>query len=825
MRYSIYLLVTLVSFSAWGQWRSGRVEPSFNPRDQGDRSLFAGLSRDQTNAYFYQWYSNPVSSRMLRNKGVLLYAPYQGGPCIVDSTGSISYSGMGNRPVSDGQGLEPFDQLPSGRVLGVERFYGHPNVRYILRAELPDGTPDHSYDTVDFVTRDVMPLGVLDDGRVFVLKDDGNGYSRYVYLTKTNGGLDSSFQSIYFGGLVGNSPFETPAAGRVQGTHLYFTGYAQGARFFHLDASLNQGSFAHSWSIPAPDTGYFYEYGNIVQVDGQSVYLRFLPRGSTHPFICRFSLDGQQDSLYGKFQLPAYWTFAGDRAPGKIWLASSLQLFEISLRDKQIGPPRTLPQWTARTEAPIKYRPGNNCLVYPSGRVLTTASLDTFERGYEGPGSRDVIVVLPDNSLDSTHLLAGGYGPVVQDILQVNANQLFVHGPFKWNGLRTEHPYGKVNMLTGAMSPIRFHPGDRMVRAAENDTYYLIDTLGYRRLEKWGSDARPAPGFHFADSNRWVANVFPRRDGSFYAVLPDTGKAHIRLYDASGARMGMPEYSLPLDWAGYYRVWHLAQANLLPSGGLCLYFPNAYIAPYPIGSNPVGRTRLVVLDSGRVLTDTLPTRQECKAFFPLPGGGYGVRCQDDYVAYYQPRESFILNEDLTVNTQRTAALGAYNLLNVQSDGGLLVCNDATRQLLRLMPDGTPDPAWDPITFEGGFANIHVCRDDRLYAYGAFHRLGAVGRTNLALLDSRLATGGSARLPRAGLLTVHPNPGYDRVYFGYTKGVIPQQFVVSDAVGRQVYQSGSLPNAGLSVQGWPAGMYEAILIDASQATHRVRFCVR
>lgn len=822
MRYSIFLVLVLVSFAASAQWRSGWVEPSFNSRDRGDRSLFAGLSRDQTNIYFYQWYSSPVSGRMLRNKGALLYADYQGGPCIIDSTGTITYSGMGNRPVSNGQGLQPFDQLPSGRVLGIERFYSPPNVRYILRAELPDGTPDPSYDTVDFVTRDVIPLGALADGRVFLLNEAGGGSSRYIHLTKPNGGLDPNYQPIFFGGQV---PYTFFADARVQGTKLYFIGYDQEPRFLGLDANQSTGNFAHDWAITPPDTGYFFEFGTLVQVDGPDVYLKFLPRYSSQPYICRYAINGVRDTTYGKFRLPEYWTFAGELGPGRVSLASRTQLYELSLRNKQIGPGRALPQLTARTEAPIQYRLGNNCLVYPSGRVLTTASLDTFERGYDGPGSRDVICVRPDNTLDTTHLLAGGYGPVVQDALQVNADELFVHGPFKWSGVRTPHPYGKVNMRTGALSPIRFHPADRVVRAAENDTYFLIDTLGYRRLEKWGSDARPAQGFHFADSNRWVANVFPRRDGSFYAVLPDTGKAHIRLYDASGARMTVPEYSLPVDWAGYYRVWHLAQASLLPSGGLCLYFPNAYIAPYPIGSNPVGRTRLVVLDSGRVLTDTLPTRQECKAFFPLPGGGYAVRCQDDYVAYYQPRESFILNEDLTVNTQRTAVLGAYNLLNVQSDGGLLVCNDATRQLLRLMPDGTPDPAWDPITFEGGFANIHVCRDDRLYAYGAFHRLGAVGRTNLALLGNRLAT--QTLIPSLGssTLTAYPNPGSDRIYFRLDKKLKSQHFVVADAVGRWVYQAPGIPSTGLSVQGWPSGMYEATLTDGARGTHRVRFCVR
>ena len=794
MRFSypfilLVLIQILIALPSGAQQRSGIVDTQFNVADEGYADLMAGTSEMQYGTYASDWYK--TSLNRITYKGTVVLTDPKGAGAIFDSTGRLVVSFP--CPPNGSHRFVPFEQLSDGSIIGqVYEGYSGNNIKFQRRTL--DGRLFPGYDTSNVVRFDLgpTPLFVFSDGRILYRDYDNSILQPVVKLRRPDGTVHPSF-SLSNAALLGttlDSRFFQIAPDRIA--------FMIGRRLTVIDTS---GSILSSNLFSNPITGSIA--AKLIYASTTAFYVQV--SSSSMSYVYKYEHSGRRVQSFPPIRIREGNIQQYDENRLINVFADSIRVYDMTLYEWTIR--RKMPQ-DVSTELLIPYDLANNAVVFPSLRILAGGPL--------GAAGQSLYPVKPDNTFDLALQRRAGYGPYVAGVMQVNDSTLFLDGVWKANGILLPGKGVTVDRNTGAVRPVRFPFTQRVLGAADDDSYYLSDTAinrppSYPRLN---AQAQPHTPFFLDSTQALTYCFFPRRGGGAYALsYSNRNQVDFKPILTDGSPGPGPSYQI-LNEASLLGTY--LQGLELTDGSWVLYR-----SLYSNTSIPT-QTRILVLKAGVVSAITLPTAEFVKAAYALPNGGFAVTCHSEMLNWSHARKSYFFYSDLTPNDALTNSLNGRVLVGTQSDGGLLVSDDPQKIIYRLLPDGSQDPYWNPLPFEGSFVNFYNAPDDQLYAYGAFYRIGGVGRTNLAKVDARLATRTAVSLKQQ--LTIYPNPASDRVQI-LMPAEVQGLLRITDRAGRVRYQGPVAGAASLSVEGWAAGVYQATVLVQSGKLHQARFVVR
>ena len=796
IRLVLFCLLALAAAPAWSQAGPSQVDTAFNRRDVGDPNLMPGLPENQNPLHISYWYNATFSTgRPFINGGALLGNGPGGYRVIVDSTGAELY----NQPA--GRSMEPFEQLRTGRVLCTDTSGSLHNISSTLKALLPNGEPDPNYDSIVFPNQHIYPLFTFADGRVLLRasQDQGDPDSSTILLTRRGGGLSTSFRPL------ASRLFPDISSGQVQvmpdgPNTLHVLASSQGRvpfiKYFVLDTLSSRAPVIYD--ILPPGANLAVDSGSLVAVYNGMAYIGFRVPNQHQFYIYRFDRTGQLDSHYSPILLKGKPDPAST-GRGRVTIAFGDSILSYTLDNAQLVSAQRV-----RFELSGTLELRGNSVIYPSLDILATLSL--------GTQSRDLVHVLPNAELAPYPTNICGYGPLVRQVTRANRDYLFIDGAYKANGDRLPNPYCKVHRASGEVSPLRFDIQAHLLKAVGNDTYLLYDTngAGFGVSRLLGTGFRD-PVYAFQDSAfGTVHNVYPRPNGSYFAWMTAGGSTLVRGYSVQGFRENNYVYTIPADsLLGQFDHPYFTEGTHLKRNSIALY------NTYPQQGAQRFFTRILHCDTGLLRYITLPTTKPCKSLIRLPDGGYAATCYDNFLPFGQQRETFMLDTNLNFDAHRTADIRPYVVLAVQSDGSLLVADDANSQILRRMPDGSEDSRWGSVSIDGPITTIYVGDSDRIYAYGAFNRIGGVGKNNLAHIGPPVPyTATRPGINGGQALKLFPNPASNTVMVNAPAGALGGVLSIYDASGALRKATAMHGPVTLDVHDWPAGLYQAVYSDAA-----------
>lgn len=792
MRFSypyilLVLIQSLIVLPLRAQQRSGIVDGQFNAADEGYADLMAGTSEMQYGTYASDWYTTSLN-RITRKSTVVLTDP-KGAGAIFDSTGRLVASFP--CPPNGSHRFVPFEQLPDGSIIGyISEGYSRISIKFQRRTL--DGELFPGYDTSNAARAGLIPLFAFPDGRLLYRDYDDTALESVLKLLRPNGTVHPTFSllsSVLRGDFL-NSRFFQIAPDRVA--------FMADRRLTVIDTS---GRIISNYLFNNPFSAYIT--GKLVYASPTAFYVQVSTSNTS--FVYKYQHNGRTLLSFAPIPIREGDVVQYDENSLINVFADSLRVYDLAAGQWTIR--RKMPQ-DVSTELPIPYDLANNAVIFPSLRVLAG--------GPWGAAGQSLYHVKPDNSLDLALQRRAGYGPFVGGVMQVNDSTLFLDGVWRANGIQLPGKGVTVDRNTGAVRLVRFPFTQLVMRAADDDSYYLSDSVGdgVRTYVHLNAQAQPHTQFYLDSTQPLSYSFFPRRGGGAYSFRYSAlYQADFKPILSNGHAGTGPSYQI-LNQVGLIRRY--LQAQELSDGGWVLFNSLSYSWPVP------PQSRILVLDSGVVHEINLPTTEYVKAVYPLPNSAFALTCHSYLLNWTTPRKTYYFNPDHTPNDVLTTRLGSLVLVGTQSDGGLLLCDDQTKTIYRHLPDGSPDPYWNPLPFEGSFVNFYNAPDDQLYAYGAFYRIGGVGRTNLAKIDSRLATHTAS--PMTERLVAYPSPAFDQVQIILPKSM-QGQLTVTDIAGRIRYKEEIINRAVLSVQGWAPGVYQATVLGENGAMRQARFVVR
>lgn len=785
----LVVLQSLIVLPLGAQQRSGIVDRQFNAADEGYADLMAGTSEMQSSQYYSDWYSSHIE-RISYRKTVVV-TDEKGTGAIFDSTGRIMLS-FPNLSAERGH-FVPFQQLADGTVLGtcLRMNASYPFLGF--RRLTPSGQVVPGYDTSFLGPLGLSPLFAFADGRLLYTYSTSTGSDEILVMFQGNGIAKPGFflSSTDLHGSLKNSAYFQVAPDRIAllaGRYLTLID-TSGAIVLNKQYVNPYGSSPITGKLVYATATNFYVQ---VTTGAQSAVYRYLNTGRLDPAFTAVPVREGRVLMHNESRL----IHAVD---------DSLKVYDLAAGQWTIQ--RKMPQ-DASSELPTSYDLENNAVIFPSLRVLAA--------GRWAAVSQSLYHVKPDNTLDLALQRRAGYGPFVGGVMQVNDSTLFLAEVWRANGIQLPGNGVTVDRNTGAVRPVRFPFRQRMLRAADDDSYYLSDTATNRppTYPRLNAQAQPYTPFFLDSTQALTYCFFPRRGGGAYALsYSNRNQVDFKPILTDGSPGPGPSYQI-LNEASLLGTY--LQGLELTDGSWVLY--KSLYANIRIPT----QTHILVLKAGVISTLNLPTAEFAKAAYALPNGGFAVTCHSEMLNWSRPRKSYFFYSDLTPNDALTNSLNGRVLVGTQSDGGLLVCDDPQKIIYRLLPDGSPDPYWNPLPFEGSFVNFYNAPDDQLYAYGAFYRIGGVGRTNLAKIDSRLATRTAVSLKQQ--LTIYPNPASEQVRVRMPADV-QGLLRITDMAGSIRYQGSVAGTTSLSVDGWAAGVYQATILGQSGKLHQARFVVR
>lgn len=789
--YPIILFALLQNFTVLPSLaqRSGNVDLRFNAADEGYSDLMAGTSEMQSSQYYSDWYSSQIE-RISYRKTVVV-TDQKGAGAIFDSTGRIVLS-FPNLSAERGH-FVPYQQLADGTVLGtcLRMNASYPFLGF--RRLTPGGQVVPGYDTSFLGPLGLSPLFAFADGRLLYTYSTSTGSDEILVMFQGNGIAKPGFflSSTDLHGSLKNSAYFQVAPDRIAllaGRYLTLID-TSGGIMLNKQYVNPYGSSPITGKLVYATASTFYVQ---VTAGSASAVYRYLNTGRLDPAFTAVPVREGRVLMHNESRLIHAF-------------ADSLKVYDMTTRQWTVR--RKMPQ-DATAELPISYDLENNAVIFPSLRILTAGSW--------GAASQSLYHVKPDNSLDLALQRRAGYGPYVGGVMQVNDSTLFLEGVWRANGILLPGKGVTVDRNTGIVRPVRFPFTQRVLGAADDDSYYLSDTAIYRppSYPRLNAQAQPYTSFFLDSTQALIYYFFPRRGGGAYALsYANRNQVDFKPILTDGSPGPGPSYQILNE----SKLMHAYLQGLELTDGSWVLYRSLY-ANVRIPT----QTHILVLKAGVISAITLPTAEFVKAAYALPNGGFAVTCHSEMLNWSHPRKSYYFNPDLTPNDALTNALSNLVLVGTQSDGGLLLCDDAQKTIYRHLPDGSPDPYWYPLPFEGSFVNFYAAPDDQLYAYGAFYRIGGVGRTNLAKIDSRLATRTSVSQKQP--LTVYPSPASDCLQIRMpieVQGLLR----ITDIAGQVRYQGPVAGGTSLSVQGWAAGVYQATLTGPGGHLHQARFIVR